>query len=61
MNWVRLHWAEGGSPDEPPASYIVEYREIGDPLWYTATTAVSVTSYTGKIYQYKKTLFMVSC
>uniref|UniRef100_A0A0R3S475 Fibronectin type III domain protein n=1 Tax=Elaeophora elaphi TaxID=1147741 RepID=A0A0R3S475_9BILA len=46
LNWVRLHWAEGGSPDDPPASYIVEYREIGDPLWYTATTAVSVTSYT---------------
>ncbi|KAL3982086.1 Fibronectin type III domain family protein [Acanthocheilonema viteae] len=46
LNWVRLHWAEGGSPDEPPASYIVEYREIGDPLWYTATTVVSTTSYT---------------
>ncbi|VDK75194.1 unnamed protein product [Litomosoides sigmodontis] len=46
LNWVRLHWAEGGSPDERPSSYIVEYREIGDPLWYTATTAVSTTSYT---------------
>ncbi|OZC09924.1 fibronectin type III domain protein [Onchocerca flexuosa] len=46
LNWVRLRWAEGGSPDEPPASYIVEYREIGDPLWYTATTSVCITSYT---------------
>uniref|UniRef100_A0AAF5RT50 Fibronectin type-III domain-containing protein n=1 Tax=Wuchereria bancrofti TaxID=6293 RepID=A0AAF5RT50_WUCBA len=46
LNWVRLHWAEGGSPDDPPASYIVEYREVGDPLWYTATTAVYITSYT---------------
>uniref|UniRef100_A0A8R1TVP6 Fibronectin type-III domain-containing protein n=1 Tax=Onchocerca volvulus TaxID=6282 RepID=A0A8R1TVP6_ONCVO len=46
LNWVRLRWAEGRSPDEPPASYIVEYREIGDPLWYTATTSVCITSYT---------------
>ncbi|KAM3726377.1 Juxtamembrane domain-associated catenin [Dirofilaria immitis] len=46
LNWVRLRWAEGGSPDEFPSSYIVEYREIGDPLWYTATTAVFITSYT---------------
>lgn len=45
-NWVRLHWAEGGSAEESPASYIVEYREIGDPLWYTATTSVCTTSYT---------------
>ncbi|KAK6110357.1 Fibronectin type III domain family protein [Brugia pahangi] len=46
LNWVRLHWTEGGSPDNPPASYIVEYREVGDPLWYTATTTVYITSYT---------------
>ncbi|VIO86610.1 Uncharacterized protein BM_BM7227 [Brugia malayi] len=46
LNWVRLHWTEGGSPDNPPASYIVEYREVGDPLWYTATTDVYITSYT---------------
>uniref|UniRef100_A0A1I7VVL9 Fibronectin type III domain-containing protein n=1 Tax=Loa loa TaxID=7209 RepID=A0A1I7VVL9_LOALO len=46
LNWVRLYWTEGGSPDNPPASYIVEYREIGDPLWYTATPAVCITSYT---------------
>uniref|UniRef100_A0A915Q1W3 Fibronectin type-III domain-containing protein n=1 Tax=Setaria digitata TaxID=48799 RepID=A0A915Q1W3_9BILA len=46
LNWVRLHWAEGGSPDEPPVSYIVEHREIGDPLWYTSAAAVCGTSYT---------------
>ncbi|VDN01656.1 unnamed protein product [Thelazia callipaeda] len=47
-NWVQLHWIEGGPPDEPSTSYIVEYREVGDPLWYTATTAAVTTSYTVK-------------
>lgn len=47
---MRLHWAEGGSAEESPASYIVEYREIGDPLWYTATTSVCTTSYTGTFF-----------
>ncbi|KAJ1357986.1 molecular chaperone [Parelaphostrongylus tenuis] len=32
MDWVKLEWAES----EPNAGYIVEFREIGDPNWYTA-------------------------
>ncbi|KAE9417740.1 hypothetical protein Angca_006104, partial [Angiostrongylus cantonensis] len=32
MDWVKLEWAES----EPDAGYIVEFREVGDPNWYTA-------------------------
>ncbi|KAK6746541.1 hypothetical protein RB195_000050 [Necator americanus] len=32
MEWVKLEWAES----EPGAGYIVEFREVGDPNWYTA-------------------------
>ncbi|KJH47971.1 Armadillo/beta-catenin-like repeat protein [Dictyocaulus viviparus] len=32
IDWVKLEWAES----EPGAGYIVEFREVGDPNWYTA-------------------------
>lgn len=32
MEWVKLEWA----PSEEGAGYIVEFREVGDPNWYTA-------------------------
>lgn len=47
MDWVKLHWAEAMCNDIPPASYIVEFREIGDPLWYTANATVCDTTYLG--------------
>uniref|UniRef100_A0A0N5AAV2 Fibronectin type-III domain-containing protein n=1 Tax=Syphacia muris TaxID=451379 RepID=A0A0N5AAV2_9BILA len=37
-DWVRLVWAESVSSTGSPVMYIVEYREIGDLLWYTAAT-----------------------
>ena len=35
MDWVKLEWAESS---EVGGAYIVEYREVGDPNWYAATT-----------------------
>ncbi|VDO43112.1 unnamed protein product, partial [Haemonchus placei] len=32
MDWVKMEWAAS----EPGAGYIVEFREVGDPNWYTA-------------------------
>ncbi|KIH46887.1 fibronectin type III domain protein, partial [Ancylostoma duodenale] len=32
MEWVKLEWAAS----EEGAGYIVEFREVGDPNWYTA-------------------------
>ncbi|PIO57203.1 fibronectin type III domain protein, partial [Teladorsagia circumcincta] len=32
MDWVKMEWAAS----EDGAGYIVEFREVGDPNWYTA-------------------------
>uniref|UniRef100_W6NC55 Fibronectin and Armadillo domain containing protein n=1 Tax=Haemonchus contortus TaxID=6289 RepID=W6NC55_HAECO len=32
MDWVKMEWVAS----EPGAGYIVEFREVGDPNWYTA-------------------------
>ncbi|VDM66077.1 unnamed protein product, partial [Strongylus vulgaris] len=32
MEWVKLEWAQS----DEGAGYIVEFREVGDPNWYTA-------------------------
>ncbi|PAV81448.1 hypothetical protein WR25_22270 [Diploscapter pachys] len=32
IDWVKLMWAESAEP----YGYIVEFREVGDPNWYTA-------------------------
>lgn len=32
MDWVKLEWDES----EQGVGYIVEFREVGDPHWYTA-------------------------
>uniref|UniRef100_F1KQH5 Juxtamembrane domain-associated catenin n=1 Tax=Ascaris suum TaxID=6253 RepID=F1KQH5_ASCSU len=46
-DWVKLRWAESGEVASDAITYIVEYREIGDPLWYTAnTTPIYDTTYT---------------
>ncbi|CAB3405942.1 unnamed protein product [Caenorhabditis bovis] len=31
-DWVKLEW----SPSTEAAGYVVEYREVGDPIWHTA-------------------------
>ena len=49
MDWVKLEW----DISEEGAGYIVEFREVGDPHWYTANQhPIDMNCIHGSVFHY---------